>query len=200
MDHIELFDRIAPVYSLFYQYQRRMYRRTLDAAVHVLDLAKHSSVIDMGCGTGAFASVLFEHGFSVTGVDASPRMIEQAERKTKGRGIEFICSDILTKIPVKDSSFDIAICSYVAHGLKREQRYILYREMCRVSRHLVIIHDYTDRRSFLTDFIEKLEGGDYFNFINETASQMEQDFCSINVIPVGKRSAWYVCEKKDCGV
>ncbi len=198
MEHIKLFNTIAPLYGLFFGFQQKMYRRILKQVSSFLDLSPYRSVVDVGCGTGALASVLAENRFLVTGVDASSRMIEQAKKRTGKHHISYICADGTEGIPVDEESFDIAICSYVAHGLEHSARLKLYREMCRISKWLVIIHDYTDRRSVLTDVVETLEGGAYFQFINDAPGQMKRDFCNVQVLPVGKRSAWYVCRKGEC--
>ncbi len=38
-------------------------------------------ILDLGCGTGSISVLLAEMGHSVTGIDLSPRMIEQATAK-----------------------------------------------------------------------------------------------------------------------
>ena len=45
-----------------------------------------TDVLDLGCGTGSHAVVLAERGYSVTGVDRSPQMLQRAEDKARSRG------------------------------------------------------------------------------------------------------------------
>ena len=47
--------------------------------------AKPGRALDVGCGTGTNALYLAERGFEVLGVDISPRAVEQANVKAKGR-------------------------------------------------------------------------------------------------------------------
>ena len=52
-------------------------------------------------------------------------------------------------------------------------------------------------RSLLTDFAERLEGGDYFAFIKIARAEMEQSFRSVRVVDVGPHAAWYLCVPKE---
>ena len=42
-------------------------------------------VLDAGCGPGVYSEWLVDHGAKVTGVDASPPMVELAKRRLAGR-------------------------------------------------------------------------------------------------------------------
>ena len=96
-------------------------------------------------------------------------------------------------MPFEDKSFDVAIASYVAHGLKEPERRLLYAEMKRLSKHLVVIYDYNGNRSALTDIVEWLEGGDYFNFIKKVKGELGEVFGEVRTIDVDVRATWYVC-------
>ncbi|MGH0052301.1 MAG: class I SAM-dependent methyltransferase, partial [Sphaerochaetaceae bacterium] len=168
---IRIFNLIAPIYGLFFTYQKNRYSKNLEAMQGKLDLSNYHSIIDVGCGTGALCNVLGTLGLKVTGVDSASRMLSIAKQKTNNPNIAFYEADLLQGCSFKDNQFDIAIASYVAHGIEREQRKKLYREMSRIARHLVIIHDYNQRRSVMTSLIEWLEGGDYFHFINHAETE-----------------------------
>lgn len=53
--------------------------------------------LDLGCGPGFFSLILSQMGFHVTGVDASPKMIEQARANAAENGLSahFILSDAI---------------------------------------------------------------------------------------------------------
>jgi len=188
-----LFDKIAPFYGLFYNIQKRNFKKVLNEDESKLNLAEYKTIIDIGCGTGALTSVFNEKGFDVTGIDVSQKMLNKAISKQENKSINFINVSVLEGLPFEDKSFDVSIASYVAHGLIYDDRKILYSEMSRVSKQLVIIHDYNKNRAVLTDFIEWLEGGDYFNFIKNAEEEMKYHFQNVKIINVRKRAALYNC-------
>lgn len=192
-----VFDLIAPIYGLFYDYQKKHYRAVLDGVQDRLDLSPYKNIVDIGCGTGALCSVLNQRGFVVTGVDPARKMLNIAMKKQENKAIEFIQASVLERLPFEDKAFDVSIASYVAHGLKGYERKTMFAEMSRITKHLVIIYDYNENRSILTNLIEWLEGGDYFNFIRKVKSEMKEHFRDFYVIDVGVRAALYICKPKD---
>lgn len=193
---INIFNLIAPVYSLFYKMQKKHYNKAVELLSDEFDLysfAAKLNVIDVGCGTGALCSVLCDKGINVIGVDASYKMLETAIRKNKDNDIEFIKMDVLSGIPFEDKSFDVSFACHVAHGINSKERIKLYQELKRITKHLVIIHDYNDKKYPLTSFIEWMENGDYFNFIKVVKDELNDNFKSVEYINTNKQSMWYVC-------
>ncbi len=188
-----VFATIAPFYGLFYDLQKRSFDAVLDRVQADLALSAYKSIIDVGCGTGALCSVLNRRGFIVTGVDPVQGMLSVGAQKQENRGIEFVQASATERMPFEDKSFDVAIASYVAHGLKEPERRLLYAEMKRLSKHLVVIYDYNGNRSALTDIVEWLEGGDYFNFIKKVKGELGEVFGEVRTIDVDVRATWYVC-------
>ena len=70
-----MFNFIAPVYGLFYKYQKRQYAQIVEGVKDKIDLYSFRTIIDVGCGTGALCSVLKNGGMSVTGVDTAVKML-----------------------------------------------------------------------------------------------------------------------------
>jgi ubiquinone/menaquinone biosynthesis C-methylase UbiE len=196
-----LFNSIAPVYGLFYRIQKKRFSEVIEWVATEFDLTAFETIIDIGCGTGALCSVLSEKGLAVTGIDTAEKMLAIARSKPENKKISFIQDNILETLLFEDKSFDIAIASYVAHGLKAGERKLMYAEMSRVARDYVIIYDYNDKRSLLTTFIEWLEGGDYFHFIRNAEPEMKDCvfeikncFSDVKVVDVDTRAAWYICK------
>jgi len=158
------------------------------------DLNKFDSILDVGCGTGALCQVLSERGITVAGVDSSDKMLAIAKKKNKNHPVKFYTNNAVEGLPFKNSSFDISIASYVAHGLQKKERELLYAEMKRISDQFVIIYDYNENRSVLTDLVERAEGGDYFAFIRNVNDELRDFFEVVEVINVGKKGAWYLCK------
>ncbi len=197
---ISLFNAIAPMYGLFYDYQKSQFQRIIDGAKNEMDIVSFHSVLDVGCGTGALCSVLKDKGMDVTGIDPASKMLNIARGKPENTGISFIQANALERLPFEDNSFDVAISSYVAHGLEADERKQMYAEMSRVARHYVIVYDYNDKRSLMTSIIEWLEGGDYFHFIKhaepemrDCVVEMKTCFSEVRAINVDVRAKWYIC-------
>ena len=75
-----------------------------------------AAVLDAGCGSGAQAEWLLDQGAEVTGIDVSPRMIEEAERRCGGRG-RFLVADLARPLPLEPASLDGITCSLMLHYL-----------------------------------------------------------------------------------
>lgn len=199
-----LFNSIAPIYGLFYEKQKKRFATVIEGVKKELDLSSFETIIDVGCGTGALCSALNEKGLAVTGIDPAEQMLKVAINKLEDKGIRFVQSDVLEGLPFDDKIFDVAIASYVAHGLKAEERKSMYAEMSRVAKQWVVIYDYNDKRSLLTTIVEWLEGGDYFHFIRnaepemkDCISEMKTCFSEVKVVNVDVRAAWYICKPID---
>lgn len=194
-----LFNTIAPVYRLFYRRQKKRYADVIKEMRRELDLKRYQTVLDVGCGTGALCSALYESGLAVTGIDQAEKMLKIAVKKPENKNVRFILGSATETLPFTDQRFDVSIASYVAHGLSRPEREKLYAEMSRVTKHYVILHDYNQRRKLLTTIIERLEGGDYLHFIANAEAEMKECrtqtgacFSSVRVVGAGANAAWYI--------
>ncbi len=153
-----LFNRIAQVYSLFFKGQVRGYRSAFALHGDRLGLARGGSVLDVGCGTGAFARALELEGFQVTGIDIAEKMVRQGLR----RNLDCLPGNVLRGLPYPGRSFDLVSAVFVLHGLRMDERQALFREASRLSRGLVLFHDYNGARSIAIDLVEWL-GGEIFS-------------------------------------
>ena len=192
-----LFDLIAPVYKLFYNYQKTHYNEVVSHIQEEICFSSENRIIDIGCGTGALCSVLNKKGFSVTGIDPAQKMLDVAISKVENKDIQFFNADVLKKLPFDNKSFDISIASYVAHGISKDERKTMYNEMNRITKKYVIIYDYNENRSLLTDVAEYLENGDYFDFIKTVKLELKDFFKNIKIINVSKLGSWYICDAFD---
>lgn len=192
--HTKLFNIIAPIYGLFYNFQVKYYRKILLKVKDEIHIKDYKTVLDIGCGTGALSYVLYTNGLQVTGVDVAEKMIEESRKNLRDTSAKVFKVDPNEDLPFKDNSFDLVISSYVAHGLKPDRRIELYKEASRVAKKTVVIHDYNENRALLTTIIEWLERGDYFNFIKMAETEMKEQFKSVKVVNVDTRAAWYILE------
>ncbi len=189
-----LFNFIAPIYGLFYKGQKKQYSESLQILKKVMDITKYNNIIDVGCGTGALCSVLFEEGLIVTGIDPAVKMLNIGAKKKENKDIEFVNACACRELPFPEKTFDLSVASYVAHGLKPEERQVLYKEMIRITKRYVIFYDYNEKRAFFTSIIEWAERGDYFNFIKKVKIELNDNFKTVKEIKLDKQASWYLCE------
>jgi SAM-dependent methyltransferase len=137
----------------------------------VLDLCgdlRGARVLDLGCGPGLYASEFVARGAAhITGVDASPTMIDLARQRVSERA-DFRVHDLARPMDwVETESFDVAVMALVIHHL--DDRISTLREIHRVlrpqGRLIVSTHHPTG------DWLRK--GGSYFDVsvIEETWSR-----------------------------
>jgi SAM-dependent methyltransferase len=111
MDDKEFFNGLARTRGAYKVYPDREYSRIF-AASGITAEAKGLSVLDAGCGSGAFSGFLAGMGFAVTGLDISDEMIALA--KANITNVRFLAGDIF-RAPLPESSFDIVFCGGVLH-------------------------------------------------------------------------------------
>lgn len=193
--HTGLFDRIARVYSLFFNRQQTGYEIALKKLGEVEDLASVNRVLDIGCGTGALCSVFAKSGYQTFGVDSSHKMLEQAKKKTKGLNIDFQQATIVYDLPFENDSMDLVSASFVAHGLPKELRLKMLNDMNRISNRLVILIEFNQNRRWYIDLVEWAEQGDYFNFIKTIDFELSTIFSSVKKVQLNDTSSIYICKK-----
>jgi|AntRauTorckE6833_2_1112554.scaffolds.fasta_scaffold02456_7 SAM-dependent methyltransferase len=188
--HGKLFNKIAPYYQLFFKYQVWYYSKILKNNNDYFKDKDIKTVLDIGCGTGAFGYVFKEQGYDVKGIDVAEEMVKRG----LNNNLECEKGDISKGLSFKDNSFDIVITAMVAHGLDKKKREILYKEAKRISKKVVLIQDYKFERKFFVDLIERLEGGGYFNYIENGQEQLFNIFDNVTVKEVSRNLNWYISE------
>jgi ubiquinone/menaquinone biosynthesis C-methylase UbiE len=79
---------------------------------------KRATILDAGCGEGRFAAFFLKKGAKVVGIDSSRASIATARKQVKGA--QFIVGSV-TKMPFKDSSFDVVFLSLVLQHVLGEK-------------------------------------------------------------------------------
>jgi ubiquinone/menaquinone biosynthesis C-methylase UbiE len=124
-----------------------------------LRLRPMSRVLDVGCGYGADAATIAYRvaGGTVVGVDLSHTMIDEAKRRTEGRGLDlsFQVADA-ARLPFPEDTFDASRAEAVLEHMSNPERAVA--EMARVTRptgrvvaldidHGMTLLDHPDRRT-----------------------------------------------------
>ena len=106
----------------------------LEYAFHLLGDACGKKVLDLGCGTGENIIPLAKRGARVIGMDISTELVDLAQQRLKGAGVEAVMrvgSAYDTGLP--DESVDIIFCIALIHHLdiasaRDEMRRVLARD------------------------------------------------------------------------
>ncbi|WP_069164846.1 class I SAM-dependent methyltransferase [Nocardia altamirensis] len=76
-------------------------------------------VLDVGCGTGAFAAELADHADHVDAIDRSPVMIDAAEQRSPSN-VTYLLGDILDQ-PLPDETYDAIVSISTLHHLPLDE-------------------------------------------------------------------------------
>jgi len=137
-----------------------------------------SSVVDIGCGTGAQLFALSDRIVSGVGVDLSHTQINHAQKRADRLNlthIEFFTADATRLDSILDEKFGIAVTSMVIHEMPTEVRLPVLKAMSRIAQQLILVDWEASQptlwRRIGAHAIERLAGGDHYRgFRSFTAS------------------------------
>jgi malonyl-CoA O-methyltransferase len=75
-------------------------------------------VLDLGCGTGRHSLRLATSGATVTAVDFSEGMLEEARRKPGAESVRFIGHDLHEPLPFPNGEFDLVVSGLLLEHLR----------------------------------------------------------------------------------
>jgi len=97
-------------------------------------------VLDVPCGDGRVMLDLAQRGYAVTGADVSEEMTHAARQAMAESGLSCpVHREDLQQLTFPDRSFDTVICFRLFHKLPTELRQVIIGQLCRVSRHYVLL-------------------------------------------------------------
>jgi len=105
---------------------------SMQILVELSGVENDDSVLDVACGPGLVACEFAKHAGHVTGVDLTPAMIEQAEKRQNDQGLKNLTWDIgnADPLPYANNTFSCVITRYSFHHLLAPERAL--SEMIRV--------------------------------------------------------------------
>jgi ubiquinone/menaquinone biosynthesis C-methylase UbiE len=185
-----IFDFIAPVYGSIDKGLQDSFAKAAGLLSENIPL-KGLSVLDVGCGTGAWGAALQHLGaVNICGVDMSPKMLKEARKRHPD--FCFTSSDARNIRKFDDNQFDIATASYVLHGVKADIRREILEEMKRLATKYVVIHDFYGKTPLFVQFLEFMERSDYKNFKRNFRREMEELFNKTEIIATPDGTALYI--------
>jgi len=220
-DHIlrahRLFSMIAPVYDLVLaRSMTRVYRKAVDL---LLQTDLHASgpgstlpmlptlstlqppptepmppaptALDVGTGTGLFASELARSGFQVTAIDSCSAMLQIAKHH-RPRAAEYIQAEAHLASRQPGAPFDIVCAGMLLHGLPRHYRTEVLVDMIHAACKAVVIVDYIPPGNLIAAAVERLEGSCYRGFLHEFSDDLACVAANALVYPLTAACALYV--------
>ena len=184
----------AMSYDIHYR-SFRDYQRESDQIISLLDLGTDHTVLDMGCGTGAFAVYVAERCKRIYAVDVSKPMLRCARRKAKKarlNNIEFHHGGFLT-YDHQANPVDAIVSTVVLHhlpdfwklaGLKR------LAQMCKPGGKLylfdvVFSFDMNDYESRLAQWVKSTDERIGMMFAEEVKIHVREEYSTFDWIMEG---------------
>lgn len=104
------------------------YLESLEMAWKLLDVDAPATILDIGIGTGRFASGFVRDGIQIHGIDISPEMLKQCKELQPGFELQ---PGSFTSIPYDDDSFDTIISAFAFHEVPPAERQPAISEVAR---------------------------------------------------------------------
>lgn len=109
----EAYETLADAYAAAIETKPHNAYYERPATLSLLPDVAGKRVLDAGCGPGAYAEWLLDRGAEVYAIDASPRMVEHARKRTRGRA-DVRVADLARPLDfLADGSFDLVLSPLV---------------------------------------------------------------------------------------
>lgn len=119
-EHAARFDEVAPEYD---DDKNEEYRACVSLVVEYADPTADTTVLDLGCGTGAIGLALAGRAGRVLGRDISAGMMDEARHKADERGLENVTFEEGTfREPNVDEAVDIVVSNFAMHHLSDAEK------------------------------------------------------------------------------
>ncbi|WP_022665132.1 class I SAM-dependent methyltransferase [Desulfospira joergensenii] len=127
----------ADLYDAGFDKPGSQYRLELEIRLilGLMDPKKGERILDIGCGTGISLVPLLDRGLNLTGIDASPYMLDKAHDRLGDR--VDLHRGIAEDLPFEDNAFDTALLFTSLEFTDRPAKAI--EEACRVAKDRVVI-------------------------------------------------------------
>jgi demethylmenaquinone methyltransferase/2-methoxy-6-polyprenyl-1,4-benzoquinol methylase len=108
------YDLTAQLYDVRYSEEQELKYRT---ALELLNVARNSNVLDVGCGTGLLFSHVATEAQTIVGVDISGKLLLQAKKRARNlRNVHLVQADA-DHMPFKDNYFSVVFAFTVLQNM-----------------------------------------------------------------------------------
>lgn len=174
--------------------ENEMGRRWLHEIERLLPEGRDIRILDAGTGTGFFAILLAQAGYSVEGIDLTPAMLEEAGALAAQRGLDIVFREMDAQaLSYEDASFDVVISRNLTWTLPEPEK--AYREWFRVLKPGGVLMnfdaDYAENVRSHSAQNRRVRPGSPYGHIGMTdALQRENDEITLAVDVGQTRPAW----------
>ena len=137
-EHRDFWSRAAPRYDAVVDLQIGPATRSL-LRDQVAKEGRLGALVELGCGTGFYTSVLAEKADTVTATDLSPGMLALARGRIAAPNVTFRVEDC-QKTSFPDAAFDTAFMSLVVHFTEPDATLTEMRRILRPGGMLIILN------------------------------------------------------------
>jgi ubiquinone/menaquinone biosynthesis C-methylase UbiE len=100
---MRLYDVTARLYEIRYAEEQK---QKIEAALKEMKIANHSSILDVGCGTGILFNYVVDKAKSIVGLDTSRKILREAKKKAKNlKNVHLVLADA-DNMPFRENLFD----------------------------------------------------------------------------------------------
>jgi malonyl-CoA O-methyltransferase len=148
---MQRYDLTAHLYDMRYAEEQTA---KIEAAMKNINLEKHNSVLDVGCGTGLLFGYVANRARMVVGLDISRKILcEARERAKRFPNVHLICADA-DNIPLKENVFDYAFAVTLIQNMPNPLRTL--NEIRRVTRKNAVVVTTGLKMKFSLEAFEEL--------------------------------------------
>lgn len=116
------FDRVADIYDATRGLPPRVVERVADRIIAASHATPDTRFLEIGIGTGRIALPLVQHGYPVTGIDVSSRMMAVLRAKVPDAANLTLLQGDVTNLPFPDDSFDVVLAVHILHLIPEWRR------------------------------------------------------------------------------
>jgi ubiquinone/menaquinone biosynthesis C-methylase UbiE len=113
---MQRYDLTAEMYDVRYAEEQAV---KYHAALKHLNITRHSSVLDVGCGTGLLFSHVAAEAQTVVGVDISGKLLLQAKERTRDCCTVHLVQADADHLPFKDNHFNVVFAFTVLQNMPK---------------------------------------------------------------------------------
>ena len=163
------YNLIHLVYGLIEGHLGPKLDRVLSTVLPLLNIDSHqTTALEYACGSGLLSLKLAPHFSLLTCRDQSCGMLERAKRRALKADL-FPRFEIGNMLDITESpdSVDYVFISFALHLFSSQQRQEILTMLRKVVRKEVIVIDHCRKSDWLTEWVERIEGSHYDEFIRE---------------------------------